>query len=268
MKKLTGLLMAVSILLLGACGTGDKKEDVGSGADKKEVVVGLDDTFVPMGFRDDNGELTGFDVDLATAVFDLTDTKVTFQPIDWAMKETELDNGTIDMIWNGYTVNDERKKKVLFSDMYMQSYQVLVTKKNSGIDSLDQMKDKVLGAQEGSSGYKIFTEQPEVLQDMVKDNDATLYASFNEAFIDLETGRIDGVLIDSVYAEYYLTKMNKLDQFNLINSTFAQEGFAVGVRKDDEKLAEKINEGLAELRENGEFKKISEKWFGKDVTID
>jgi polar amino acid transport system substrate-binding protein len=152
--------------------------------------------------------------------------------------------------------------------MYMQSYQVLVTKKDSGIDSLDQMKDKVLGAQEGSSGYKIFTEQPEVLQDMVKDNDATLYASFNEAFIDLETGRIDGVLIDSVYAEYYLTKMNKLDQFNLINSTFAQEGFAVGVRKDDEKLAEKINEGLAELRDNGEFKKISEKWFGKDVTID
>lgn len=266
MKKLTGLLMAASVLLLGACGTGDKKADVSSGADKKEVVVGLDDTFVPMGFRDDDGNLTGFDVDLATAVFNLTDTKVTFQPIDWSMKETELDNGTIDMIWNGYTINAEREKKVLFSDIYMKSYQILVTKKDSGIDTFDKMKDKVLGAQEGSSGYKIFTDQPEVLQDIVKDNDATLYASFNEAFIDLETRRIDGLLIDSVYAEYYLTQAKKLDQFNLIESSFEQEDYAVGVRKNDEKLATKINDGLNELHKNGEFKKISEKWFGKDVT--
>ncbi|KAF1303057.1 amino acid ABC transporter substrate-binding protein [Enterococcus saccharolyticus] len=267
MKKLTGLVMVVGLLVLGACGTGDKKERE-SAADKKEVVVGLDDTFVPMGFRDDNGELTGFDIELATAVFDLSDTKVTFQPIDWAMKETELDNGTIDMIWNGYTVTPEREKKVLFSDGYMTTYQVLVTAKDSKITETSQMKDKVLGAQEGSSGYKAFTEQPELLQDLVKDNDATLYASFNEAFIDLEKGRIDGLLVDRVYAEYYLTQADQLADFNVIETPFEKEDFAVGVRKEDDKLAQKINEAFTELKDNGTFAKISEKWFGEDVSAE
>ncbi len=267
MKKLTGLLMVASLLLLGACGTSKKAADSAteSAADKKEVVVGLDDTFVPMGFRDDNGELTGFDIELATAVFALSDTKVKFQPIDWAMKETELDNGTIDMIWNGYTVTPEREKKVLFTDGYMTTYQVLVTTKKSKLTKVEQMKDRVIGAQEGSSGYKIFTEQPEVLQDLVKDNDATLYPSFNEGFIDLETGRIDGLLVDRVYAEYYLTQNKKAADFNLVETPFEKEDFAVGVRKADQKLAQKINDGLKELQDNGEFKKISEKWFGEDV---
>ncbi|MGX7197505.1 amino acid ABC transporter substrate-binding protein [Enterococcus olivae] len=267
MKKSTGLLMVAGLTLLGACGTGNTEGsgDVESAADKAEVIVGLDDTFVPMGFRDDAGELTGFDVDLATALFELTDTEVQFQPIDWAMKESELDNGSIDMIWNGYTVTAEREEKVLFSDTYMKSYQILVTKKDSGIDSFAAMDDKILGVQEGSSGYNVFNEQPEVLKDIVKDNEATLYASFNEAFIDLEAGRIEGLLIDSVYAEYYLTQTEKMDQFNLIDSSFEEEDYAVGVRKNDEQMAEKINVGFQELLENGTFEEISEEWFGENV---
>lgn len=266
MKKLVGLLMATAAIL-GACGS-DSKEDTTakeSTADKTEVVVGLDDTFVPMGFRDDAGELTGFDVELAKAVFALTDTEVTFQPIDWAMKESELDNGSIDMIWNGYTITEERQGKVLFSDTYMKSTQVLVTKKDSGITDFDQMDGKILGAQEGSSGYNVFNEQPEILKDHVKDNEATLYASFNEAFIDLEAGRIEGLLIDSVYADYYLTQTGKLDQYNVISGAFEEEDYAVGVRKGDEAFAEKINAGFKELQENGTFAEISEKWFGEDV---
>ena len=263
MKKFAGLFMVtVATMLLGACGAGKTE----SAADKDEVIVGLDDTFVPMGFRDDKGELTGFDVDLATAVFDSMDKKVTFQPIDWSMKESELKNGTIDMIWNGYTITDERKEKALFTDTYMKSYQMLVTKKDSGITDFAGMKDKVVGVQEGSSGYNVFNDQPEILKDNVKDQDATLYASFNEAFIDLESGRIDGLLIDSVYAEYYLTQKNQLDQYNLIESPFEEEDYAVGVRKDDEAFAKQINDAFKTLQENGEFAKISEKWFGKDVT--
>lgn len=270
MKKQIGLwLMVVAILGLAACG---KQSDEGTGkaiesaADKAQVVVGLDDTFVPMGFRDEAGKLTGFDIELAEAVFALSDTKVKFQPIDWSMKETELANGTIDMIWNGYTKTAEREKKVLFTNTYMKNLQVLVTPKASGITSFEQMAGKVLGAQEGSSGYATFNEQPDVLKDLVKDNDATLYASFNEAFIDLENKRIDGLLIDRVYAEYYLTQANKLDQFNVIDSPFATEDFAVGVRKDDQALADKINAAFKTLQENGTFAEISTKWFGEDVT--
>lgn len=270
MKKQIGLwLMVAATFGLAACGKQSEKgsgASVESAADKAEVVVGLDDTFVPMGFRDEAGKLTGFDIELAEAVFALSDTKVKFQPIDWSMKETELANGTIDMIWNGYTITPEREKKVLFTNTYMENLQVLVTPKDSGITTFEQMADKVLGAQEGSSGYSTFNEQADVLKDIVKDNDATLYASFNEAFIDLENKRIDGLLIDRVYAEYYLTKADKLTQFNVINSPFETEDFAVGVRKDDQALADKINAAFKTLQENGKFAEISTKWFGEDVT--
>ncbi|MFW8598432.1 transporter substrate-binding domain-containing protein [Enterococcus innesii] len=265
MKKLllTGIV-AASVFLLGACGSSN--DTTTSAADKEEVIVGLDDTFVPMGFKDDQGNIVGFDVDLATAILDLTGTKVKFQPIDWSMKETELSNGTIDMIWNGYTKTAAREEKVLFTDTYMENKQVLVTAKSSGVTSFDDMEGKVLGAQEGSSGYETFNNQPEVLKDLVDGNDATLYASFNEAFIDLENGRIDGLLIDRVYAEYYLTQTGKTDDFNEIESPFEAEDFAVGVRKDDQAMADKINDGLKELQDNGTFAEISEKWFGEDVT--
>lgn len=266
MKKFMGILaVSAGVFLLGACSS---NQTAGSAAEKDEVIVGLDDTFVPMGFKDDQGEIVGFDVDLAKAIFELTDTKVKFQPIDWSMKETELDNGTIDMIWNGYTKTAEREKKVLFTDTYMQNIQVLVTAKTSNIETFDEMKDKRLGAQEGSSGYDAFNNQPEVLKDIVADNEPTLYASFNEAFIDLENNRIDGLLIDVVYAEYYLTQTDKLDDYTIIDSPFETEDFAVGVRKDDTQLAEKINEGLKTIKENGTFKEISEKWFGEDVSAE
>lgn len=265
MKKWMGMVLVGSLFVLGACGKGEEKP-LESAAEKKTVIVGLDDTFVPMGFRDESGELTGFDVELAQALFALDGTKVTFQPIDWSLKETELANQTIDMIWNGYSVTPEREEKVLFTDGYMKSSQVLVTKKTSDITTIAQMKDKKLGVQEGSSGYKALTDQPEELLDQVKDQDPVLYASFNEAFIDLEQGRIDGLLVDSVYAEYFLTQKNQLAAFNLVETPFAQEAFAVGVRKADQKIADKINQGLKTLRENGEFEKISIKWFGQDVT--
>ena len=113
---------------------------------------------------------------------------------------------------------------------------------------------------------KTFEEEPETLKDIVNNNDATLYASFNEAFIDLENKRIDGLLVDLIYAEYYLTQAGKGDNFNLVETAFEQEEFAVGVRKADEKLAEKINDGFATLKENGTFKELGEKWFGEDIS--
>lgn len=271
MKKfILGAVALLTLVTLAACG--GKKEASGDDSWKtiekdKKVTIGLDDTFVPMGFKDEDGKIVGFDVDLAKAVFKEYGIEPKFQPIDWSMKENELKNGTIDLIWNGYTMTKSREKKVLFTDPYAQNEQILVTKKDSGITKAEQMKDKVLGAQEGSSGYEAFGNEPETLKDIVKDNDATLYASFNEAMIDLETGRIDGVLIDKVYAEYYLKQNKKLEDYNVSSVGFKNENFAVGARKEDKELVKKINSAFKELQDNGKYAEISKKWFGEELTI-
>lgn len=123
------------------------------------------------------------------------------------------------------------------------------------------MKDKVLGAQSGSSGYDAFTSKPEVLKDLVKDNDATQYETFTQALIDLKNDRIDGLLIDRVYANYYLAQEGELDQYNIIESKFDGEDFAAGVRKEDKTLVKKVNV-VKKLYETGKFQEISKKWFG------
>ncbi|MEG1503839.1 MAG: amino acid ABC transporter substrate-binding protein [Enterococcus sp.] len=271
MKKFVlGMVAAAAIVTLAACGSKKEASDTNSWKTiekDKKVTIGLDDTFVPMGFKDDDGKIVGFDVDLAKAVFKEYGIEAKFQPIDWSMKENELDNGTIDLIWNGYTVTKSREKKVLFSDPYAQNEQVLVTKKDSGITDAKGMKGKVLGAQEGSSGYEAFNNQADVLKDNVKDNDATLYASFNEAMIDLENNRIDGLLIDKVYADYYLKQANKMDNFNIFNVGFTNEDFAVGARKGDKELISKINSAFKKLQEDGQYAEISKKWFGEELTL-
>ena len=255
MKKIIlGMVAVLTLVTLTACG---KKEASSTDSWKtieedKKVTIGLDDTFVPMGFKDEDGEIVGFDVDLAKAVFKEYGIKADFQPIDWSMKESELENGTIDLIWNGYTVTKSREKKVLFTDPYAQNEQVLVTKKDSGITNAEGMKGKILGAQEGSSGYEAFNNETK---------------TFNEAMIDLENGRIDGLLIDKVYADYYLKQAGKLDAYNISSVGFKNENFAVGARKGDKELVDKINEAFKELQDNGKYAEISKKWFGEELTL-
>ena len=235
---------------------------------QKTIVIGFDNTFVPMGFQDKSGKNIGFDIDLANEVFKKYNIKVQWQAINWDLKETELKNGNIDLIWNGYSKTSEREKTVLFSDEYMVNEQVIVTKKSKNIVNKDQLKDKVLGAQNGSSGYDSFNSNPEILKNIVKNNDATQYESFNEALIDLENDRIDALLIDRVYANYYLKQQNKLQDYNIFNAGFEGDSFAVGARKADTTLVKKVNEAFKELYKEGKFQEISNKWFGEDVTTD
>ncbi|HGK7331823.1 amino acid ABC transporter substrate-binding protein [Streptococcus suis] len=266
-----GATALVTSLALAACGSGSSttESDNWSTYEKdKSVTIGFDKTFVPMGFEEKDGQYTGFDIELATAVFEKYGITIDWQPIDWDLKETELNNGNIDMIWNGYSITDERKEKVLFSDEYMDNQQVLVTKKSSSIADPAGMKDKVLGAQAGSAGYYAFTSHPEILKDLVKDGDASQYATFNEALIDLKNDRIDGLLIDRVYANYYLQKEGIIDDYNIIDAGYANEAFGVGVRKSDKTLVDNINKAFTELYKEGKFQEISEKWFGEDVATD
>ncbi|MDY5635748.1 MAG: amino acid ABC transporter substrate-binding protein, partial [Streptococcus orisratti] len=264
-KVLLGAVTLFAAVSLAACGSksSTSKDNWETYASKKSITIGFDNTFVPMGYEDDKGNNVGFDIDLANAVFKEYGIKVKWQPINWDLKETELKNGKIDLIWNGYSITKERQAKVAFTNPYMKNEQVLVTKKSSGIDSFEGMKDKVLGAQSGSSGYDAFTSKPEVLKDLVKGNDATQYETFTQALIDLKNDRIDGLLIDRVYANYYLAQEGELDQYNIIESKFDGEDFAAGVRKEDKTLVKKVNAAFKKLYETGKFQEISKKWFGE-----
>ena len=273
MKKQKGILgllalVGVAVMSLAGCtqlASNPKVDNWDKYQQQKSITVGFDNTFVPMGFEEKNGNYAGFDIELAKYVSKKLGITVHFQPIDWDMKETELQNGTIDAIWNGYSATDERREKVAFTIPYMQNTQILVVKKTSGIHSVEDMKGKVLGAQNGSSGMLDFEEHPEVLKNRVKGGDADQYQSVNEAIIDLKNDRIDALLIDRVYADYYLTTEGIADEYDTIPSGFESESFAVGVRPADKKLLEALNQAFKELYQEGIFQQISEKWFGEDV---
>ncbi|WP_223896177.1 amino acid ABC transporter substrate-binding protein [Lactobacillus huangpiensis] len=226
------------------------------------VTVGVDDTFVPMDFRQKNGQLIGYDVDLANAVFKQYGINVSFQTIDWSMNTTELKNGTIDLIWNGFSKNPEREAKVSFSKTYLYTSQVLVSLKKNKINTIAAMKNKTLGVQTGSSGYNDVIKYPKVFKNHIKNQDPILYDSFTNAFIDLNAGRIQGLLIDSTYANYYISRQKHPENFTEIESPFPKEEFGVGMRKSDLTLHKKINYALEKLAKNGTLTKINHKWFG------
>ena len=267
-KKITLVLALFFSFFLTACTqkVSDPNQDNWAKYQKQgSITIGFDNTFVPMGFEEKNGQYAGFDIDLAQAVSEKLGIQIKFQPIDWDMKETELQNGTIDAIWNGYTATNERKEKVAFTIPYMENQQVLVSKKSQKIHSVQDMTDKVLGAQAGSSGYLNFEGQPELLKNRVKDQKANQYQSFNEALIDLKNDRIDALLIDRVYANYYLQSEGILNDYNVFSAGFESEAFAVGVRPADKTLLDALNQAFISLYQEGKFQEISQKWFGEDV---
>lgn len=273
MKKLKVWLLLLCLVLptflLGGCENVTYRanhQDTWSRIEKRhKVIVGLDDSFVPMGFRKKNGKLVGYDIDLARAVFKQYGIKVDFQTIDWSMKETELKNGTIDLLWNGYSVTPQRQKKVAFSRVYLLNKQILVTKKKDHIHSFNDMTGKTLGVQNGSTGMTVLDQYPKLLKDRIKDHKAVLYDTFPNAFIDLNANRIQGILMDEVYANYYINHQPDKNSYSTYSSAkVPADKFAVGMRKGDKTLRSKVNRGLATLQKNGQLRKINEKWFGKD----
>jgi polar amino acid transport system substrate-binding protein len=265
-KILISCLLAAIVIVLTGCTNVKQRAnttDTWSQIERqKKVIIGLDDSFVPMGFRQKNGSLVGYDIDLAKAVFKLYGIKPDFQTIDWSMKETELRNGTIDLIWNGYTKNAQRARTVAFSRTYLKNQQILVTKKSAQITSAAKMKNKTLGLQSGSSGYDSYESSPKLLKQYVAHT--VQYDTFDKAFMDLNAGRIQGLLIDSVYANYYIKHQADAASYRKVVIGFAHEDFAVGLRKGDKTLKQKVDHGLEILARNGTLEKINQKWFGSN----
>lgn len=260
MKRFTFLLMLSALIaVLAACGSTDDTSS--DSKEKQSIVIGIDDKFAPMGFRDESNEIVGFDIDLARAAAEYMDVEVTFQPIDWKTKETELSSGRIDLIWNGYTITDERKEKVLFTKPYLENAQVVITLKDSEIKALSDLAGKEVGIQSLSSALDALNANPvkDEVKKVIEFPDNVL------ALTDLKIGRVDAVVIDKVVAEYYMTK--ETDTFVLVEESLAPELYGVGVKKGNEALLEKLQAALDTMNEDGKAAEISTKWFGEDRVL-
>lgn len=231
--------------------------------DKGVVIVGLDDTFAPMGFKDEKGETVGFDVDLAKEVFKRTGLEVKFQPIDWAMKETELNSGNIDVIWNGYTITDERKEKVAFTKPYLENRQVIITLASSSIKSKNDLVGKAVAAQNGSSSVDAINKEHEVVNSL-KNGEIIFLDTNNDAFMDLESGRVDAVVADEILARYYMSQRG-VDKYAVLAEDFGREEYGIGIRKSDKQLLANIETALDDMRKDGAAEEISVKWFGENI---
>ncbi|MGL4607125.1 MAG: amino acid ABC transporter substrate-binding protein, partial [Eubacteriaceae bacterium] len=227
--------------------------------DEKTFVVGLDDSFPPMGFRDDKNEIVGFDVDLAKEVGKRLGMEVVLQPINWDTKELELDSGNIDVIWNGLTITEERKAAMDFSNPYLENDQVIVVKKDSGITNKAALAGKKIGLQKGSSAYEAYMADP-INKETESMNE---YPENVSALSDLSIGRIDAVIVDSIVARYYITS-EKADLV-VLEESLSPELYGVGIKKGNTDLKTKIDETMAAMKADGTAAKISTEWFGEDI---
>lgn len=224
------------------------------------VVIGFDDTFAPFGFKNNDGEYVGFDIELAEEILGRLDVEYTFQPIDWSMKETELNTNNIDMIWNGYSVTPQREEVVLFSDPYIQNRQVIIVKADSEIQSKADFAGKMMATQEQSASLEAIMNDSEFAAALDGGQPVT-YPTFVEVFSDLDNGRVEGIVVDELLATYFLEQNGSADEYRILEDNFGEEDYAVGFRKTDEAFVAEFNEVLTEIIEDGTFAEIKSNWF-------
>lgn len=230
--------------------------------EKGEFVLGLDDSFPPMGFRDKAGEIVGFDIDLAREVCQRLGVKLRMQPIDWNAKILDLNSKDIDVIWNGLTITDERREMVEFSKPYIANRQIIIVKAGSGIDVKADLAGKIVGIQMGSSAddaVKSDAKTMDSLGEIVKFEDNV------QALMDLEIGRLDAVVVDAILGRYYISK--KEGVFAVATDFFTEEEYGIGFRKGEVAFVTEVDRILDEMAKDGAAAAISKKWFGEDVMV-
>ena len=228
---------------------------------KGTFVLGLDDSFPPMGFRDENNNIVGYDIDLATEVCARLGVKLELQPIDWTAKENELNTKKIDCIWNGMSINDERRANMALSISYLDNSMTFVVKKDSGITDQSSMAGKKLAVQSGSTASTSLDETADFKASLgevveLKDN--------MSALMDLEKGGVDIVLMDAVVANYYIATNAK--DFVVLEDALTAEEYAIGFRKGEQALCSAVDDALKAMAKDGKLNEITQKWFGADNT--
>lgn len=257
LKKLS--LVALGIVLLTSLSACSKENKDTASKDDKKVIVGLDNTFVPMGFLDENNEIVGFDIDVAKEAFKRAGYTPEFQNIEWSMKEQTLKNGNIDCIWNGYSITEERKEKVAFSKPYFDNRQIVVTMSDQSFVKISDLKDQPVGTQAGSTGLDAIEANKE-FSDMIKDKKPATYDTYDKALRDLEIGRVKAIVGDEVLLKYYIKQRGE-DKYKVLEGDLGSEQYGVGFRKEDNELREAVDKAIDEMKADGKFDEIKNKWF-------
>lgn len=260
-KMLIGIsFFIVMMVLVGTIVTSVQKEE----NNENILTLGLDDSFPPMGFRNENNELVGFDIDLATEVCKKLGMTLKAQPISWAAKEQELDSGNIDCIWNGFGYTEERNEKMTLSNMYIKDKSIFFVKTNTNYTSQEDLKGKNIGVQSGSVQERRLNNA-----DFGKEiGEIVGYTDYLTALMDLEAGNIDAVYMSKITGTYIMNSQNKdFRYFEANGISDEKSGMVVAFKKGNTQLKDKIEKAIEELREEGKLKEISEKWFGEDITL-
>ncbi|HWI14391.1 MAG TPA: amino acid ABC transporter substrate-binding protein [Burkholderiales bacterium] len=224
------------------------------------IVIGLDDNFPPMGFRDaKSNELVGFDIDLAREAGKRLGVAVEFKPIDWNAKEAELSGKRVDALWNGLTITEQRKANIAFTSPYLENRQIIIVTASSPVKTKADLAGKVVGVQEGSSAVEAVEKDAaaKTLKELRKFGDNVA------ALMDVSNGRLDALVVDEVVGRYYTAK--KPGEYVVLDENFGTEEYGVGVRKDDTVLQGKLEKALADMKKDGTAEKISTQWFGKNI---
>ncbi|MFR4401200.1 MAG: amino acid ABC transporter substrate-binding protein [Peptococcus niger] len=265
-KKSIVAMLLMAAFALTACGggggaaTSEQGSTPAQTSNGKTLIVGFDQSFPPMGFKDSKGEFTGFDIELAKLTAEKMGYDISLQPIDWDSKDAELDTGNINCIWNGFTMTG-REDKYTFSKPYMQNRQILVVKKDSDIASLADLKGKTIELQQGSTAENALNDNKDFKDSL---GTVTMVPENMTALTDLEQGSCDAVLMDEVVARYNIAQGR---EFKVLDEAMSEEEYAVGFKLGNEELAEKVNAALDELAKDGKLKELSEKYFKEDITL-
>ena len=232
--------------------------------DDKTLVVGFDAEFPPYGYKDDNGEYVGFDLELAQEVCERRGWKLVKQPIDWDSKDMELNSGSIDCIWNGFTMNG-REKDYTWTTPYVDNSQVVIVKKDSAIKELADLSGKTVVVQADSSALAAFTGEDaaqENLELAKSFQELQQVSDYNSAFMNLESGVVDAICMDIGVAKYQVESRG--DAFRMLDEQVSTEQYGIGFKKGNTKLRGQVQETLLDMLEDGTFARVAEKWGLED----
>lgn len=270
------LVMSITVVLAG-CGNKDDSKDTDTkteskqetggaddSADRDTLIVGFDAEYPPYGYMDDSGEYVGFDLECAELVCEALGWKLEKKPINWDSKDMELETGTIDCIWNGFSITPEREDQYTWSDAYVNNTQVMVVSADSGIKKLEDLSGKNVVVQAASAALEALNGED---CEELKGSFASLSENpdYNTAFMNLESGAADAVAIDIGVATYQLEQREE-GAYVILEKPFYEEQYGIGFRKGDEALKDKIQEELLKLVESGEYAKLAEK-YGIDTEM-
>ena len=283
--KTAAVIMAGSAMLLTACGgTGDNTSSENTEAqegnssnaasgesesgedlslqkvkDAGKFVLGLDATFKPMGYTDENNEIVGFDIDLAEAVCEKLGVELVKEPINWDTKEQDLSVGKIDCIWNGLSVSPSREEAFNLSEPYMKNAMVFVVPESSDINSVDDLAGKKVIVQNGSTAQDTLAASQ-----LAANMEISSIATNVEALQQMDINLVDAVFMDEVVAQYEIQNSGKA--YRILDEGLSEEEYAIAFRKEDQALRDEVQKILSELKADGTVGEISTKWFGSDIT--